>query len=429
MRSLIKAAGLLLIALLTAGLYAVVVGLFSSPFRAPVIALPVLTLLFCFLFWKFKVLRFVGFVWAAPAALIVFELLWSAHPGMVADNYMVPDRSHYIPGRVTAASRRADVEPDMYGVGLKEILLGADGFRADPETGKENPERCQFVLIGDSMVYGSGLPYQYTLGPVLAGMGVSACVFGVTGNSPIDYLATARYVADRIDPGAYVAFYLYAYNDFVNLNRYVNRGLLSLSNRFPRIYAWAWEFDRWRRTTFIFSRFAAKRASRDDSQCEDCAGTRERGSMREYDVGKRALIKVLYPRDPQDYRQPKPLNRGHRAALRFFFDGVKELARGRSWRVAMVIHPDDAEIYANLAHRAPSFVDLDPRRAAAREVCKEYGFLCTDISSFIYQRALEEGKNPYFIDNRHFSIAGTRFVAENFVAQAKEASHPHVPQR
>jgi hypothetical protein len=83
---------------------------------------------------------------------------------------------------------------------------------------------------------GAGCPINIilynTLGPVLAGMGVSACVFGVTGNSPIDYLATARYVADRIDPGAYVAFYLYAYNDFVNLNRYLNRGLLSLSNRF-----------------------------------------------------------------------------------------------------------------------------------------------------------------------------------------------------
>jgi hypothetical protein len=47
-----------------------------------------------------------------------------------------------------------------------------------------------------------------TQGPARKGTGVDACVFGVTGNSPIDYLATLRYVAHRIEPGAHVAFYL-----------------------------------------------------------------------------------------------------------------------------------------------------------------------------------------------------------------------------
>lgn len=424
MRSLINAAGLFLISVVTGGLYAVVVGLFNSPFRAPVLAWPILTTLFWFVFWKFKVLRFVGFMWALPGALIGFELFWSAsHPGMVANQYMAADRSHYIRARVKGADT-GHGGPGMYGAGVTEAFFGSDGFRADPQTGKGNPERCQFVLIGDSMVYGSGLPYRYTFGPVLAEMGTPACVFGVTGNSPVDYLATARYVADRIDAGAYVAFYLYAYNDFVDLDQYISRGVLSLSNRFKRVFAWAWAFDNWRRGTFIFARFAAGRFSGDDSQCPDCAASRDRGKLWQYDVGKGAPIKILYPHDPAQYDQPEALNSRQRAALHFFLKGVRELARGRAWRVAIVIHPDESEFYANLARRASTFVDLDPRRAEALKMCKEYRFFCADISHYIYQRALEEGKNPYFINNRHFSIAGTRMIAESFVAQAKEVSHP-----
>jgi hypothetical protein len=429
MNRLTRAVGLFLISLVTAGLYSVVVGLFSSPFRAPIMALPINMALFWFAFWKFKLLRFLGFIWAPPVALILFEIVRSSsHPGVVAERYMTPDRSHYIPVRLKAASNKTAVGPGMYGAGHDEILIGADGFRADPDTGRGNPERCRFVLIGDSMIYGSGLPHEYTLGPVLAEMGLSACVFGVTGNSPIDYLATAKYVAHRIDPGAYVAFYIYAYNDFATLNRYVNRKLLSLSNRFPRIYAWAWDFDRWRRATFTFNQFASRGASRDEPRSDDRVGSRERANMREYDLGQAAAIKVLHSRDPQDYRQPKPLNQRHRAALRFFLDDIRSLARSRSWHVAMVIHPDHTEIYANLARDSSFFVDLDPRRAAALEICKEYGFFCTDISGFLYQRAREEGKNPYFMDDRHFSIAGTRFVAENFVMQVKEARRASIAE-
>ena len=421
MGSLINAIGLFLISVITGGLYAVVIGLFNSPFRAPVVAWPILTMLFWFVFWKFKVLRFVGFIWALPGALIGFELFWSAsHSGMVADQYMAADRSHYIPARVKAGGTVAS-EPEMYGTGLAEVFFGSDGFRADPRTGRGNPERCQFVLIGDSMVYGSGLPYPYTFGPVLAEMGVRACVFGVTGNSPVDYLATARYVTDRIDTGAYVGFYLYAYNDFVDLNQYVSRGVLSLSNRFTRLFTWAWAFDSWRRGTLTFARFAASQSTRDDRRCPDCAAS-DHGRPWQYDVGKVEPIKFLYPRDPAQYEQPEALNSRQGAALHLFFKGVRELARGRLWRVGIVIHPDDSEFYANLARHASAFVDLDPRRAEALKICKEYPFFCTDISHYIYQRALEDGKNPYFINNRHFSIAGTRIVAESFVAQAKEIS-------
>lgn len=426
MNRLLKTLGLILVSLTTGGLYAIVVGLFYSPFRAPVTAWPILTTLFCLVFWQLKALRFVGFLWALPVALIGFELYWSAsHPGMVADQYMAPDRSHYVPAFVKSPAA-VKGEPDMYGTGLEDVLLASDGFRADPQTGKGNPERCHFVLIGDSMVYGSGLPYRYTFGPVLAQMGIRGCVFGVTGNSPVDYLATARYVANRIDPGAYVAFYLYAYNDFVSLDQYVSRGVLSLSNRFTRIFAWAWAYDRWRRTTFTFARFAAAPASRDDPQCRDCVNDRHRPLWR-YPVGK-GSIDVVYAHDPAEYKQPAPLSRGQRAALHLFFKGVSELARDRSWRVAMVIHPDAAEFYANLGRGASVFADLDPRRADALTICKGYNFFCTDISHYIHRRSLEIGKSPYFKNNRHFSIAGTRIVAEHFVAQAKKSSQsdPHV---
>ena len=101
------------------------------------------------------------------------------------------------------------------------------------------------------MIYGSGLPYQQTLGPVLTRMGVKACVFGVPGNSPVDYLATLRFVSERIDPGAYVAFYLYAYNDFVDLKKYVWRGLLSKVQ--AQVLEAANRYDSWRKSTYLWS--------------------------------------------------------------------------------------------------------------------------------------------------------------------------------
>ncbi len=85
-------------------------------------------------------------------------------------------------------------------------------------------------------------------------------------------------------------------------------------------------------------------------------------------------LSLIYPHDPAQYEPPKPLNGQKRAALQYFFDGVRKLARGRSWRVAMIIHPDESEFYANVARRAASFADLDPRRADALKICHEYGF-------------------------------------------------------
>jgi hypothetical protein len=411
MRISLRGIGLFLVSFITGTLDALVVGLFSGPLRAPLYSWPIWIGLFWFVFWKYKVLRYVGFIWVLPLSLLGFELLWStSHPGMVADKYTTPDRSHYVSGRVKNP-QTVDLKPDMYGAGLDEILIGQDGFRADPETGRGNPARCRYVLIGDSMIYGSGLPYAHTFGPVLAEMGLPACVFGVTGNSSVDYLATLKFVAPRIDPGAHIAIYLYAYNDFVSLNKYFSRGFLSFSNWFRAPFEWASYFDQWRRSTFIFQRFRAKRMP--------AAQT-----LWEFDVGKTAPIQILYARDPKNYSKPSKFNQRQRVVLKFFFDRLTEISRDRGWRVSIVIHPDDAEIYANFAGGASRFNDLDPRRADALEICKEHPFSCVDISRFIYERSLAEGKNPYFINNRHFSIAGTRIIAENFVTLTRQVAQP-----
>ena len=400
-----KGFGTFLLSFLLGTMYAVLVGLVSGPLRASLISWPVWVGLLWFLFWKFNLLRFAGFIAVLPVSVLGFEILWSAtNPGMNAEIHEALDRSHYMPGFRVRNFQANSPQPSARGWGLKGILIGKDGFRADPETGEGNPERCQFALIGDSMIYGTGMPYPFTLGPVLASMGIKACVFGVTGNSPVDYLATLKYVADRVDPGAHVAFYLYAYNDFVSLNKYLSRGFLSLSNWFHKLFAWAFYFDRWRQGTFIHSVFRSERVQ-------------QHSTLWQYPVGKAEPIRILYPRDPAQYKAPPPLNKRERVALQFFFSRLTEFSSGRFWQISIVIHPDDAEIYTNFARRSRVFEDLDPRRAEAMKMCKEYSFVCDDISRYIYERSVAEGKNPYFIDNRHFSVFGTRIVAEHFVAQ------------
>ena len=387
------------------------VGLISKRLTAPLFAWPILIGLCAFFLSKFKLLRYTGFIAVLPVSILAFEILWSSvHPGTNAERHKTFDRSHYTPGFRVTNPQVKKTDPDAFGWGLNEILVGRDGFRADPNTGEGNPERCRFVLIGDSMIYGSGLRDPVTVGPVLTSMGIRACVFGVTGNSPVDYLATLKYVAARIDPGAYVAFYLYAYNDFVSLNKYFSRGFLALSNWAPGLFEWADYFNNWRQATFVFSLIRTKQE-------------RSPRTLWQYDVGKKEPIKLLYPRDPAEYVPPRPLNKRQRAALDFFFKRLADMSQGRSWRVVIVIHPDDSEIYANFARRSPTFVDLDLRRADGLKMCQEYSFVCEDLSQYLYERSFAEGKNPYFVDDRHFSVFGTRVVAEHFSALTKRLTH------
>jgi hypothetical protein len=139
----------------------------------------------------------------------------------------------------------------------------------------------------------------------------------------------------------------------------------------------------------------------------------------QYSVDGAKQVKLLYAHDPVNYDKPRPLDDKQRLALKLFFDGVAATAKQRNWHIAMVIHPDDAEIYANLARGARAFADLDPRRAGALQMCKTTSFDCEDISGWIYQRMIGAGQNSYFTDDRHFSRFGTRIVAENFIALSK----------
>lgn len=401
--------GIFVVSLLMGTIYAVLIGLLTGPLRTALIAWPISVGLFWFIFWRFNVLRFVGFIVMLPVSVLGFEIFWSAsNPGMQADKYLALDRSHYIPGLRVRNPQTNETDHALAGSASREILIGSDGFRADPNTGQGNPDRCQFVLIGDSMIYGTGLPYPFTLGPVLAGMGVRVCVFGVTGNSPVDYLATLKYVAARIDPEAYVAFYLYAYNDFVSLNKYFTRGFLTLSDEFQTLFRWADYFDNWRKATYTHSLLRVKQVH-------------QHASLSQYDVGKGEPIRILYSHDPATYVQPKPLNERHRVALRFFLKNLANVVRGRYWHIFIIIHPDDAEIYANLARRSRVFVDLDPRRADGLRMCREFSFDCEDMSRYLYERLMAEGKNPYLDDDRHFSAFGTRIVAEHFLALTRQA--------
>jgi hypothetical protein len=161
-------------------------------------------------------------------------------------------------------------------------------------------------------------------------------------------------------------------------------------------------FDNWRQTTFTHAYFRSERIER-------------AAVLWEYDFGKNEPIRLLSPENPADYAPPRPLNGRQRAALEIFFKDLAELARSRSWRVSIVIHPDYTEIFANLARKPPAFKDLDPRRAGAMEMCREYSFVCEDVSGYFHERAIAEGKSPYFPDDRHFSAFGTRLVAEHYV--------------
>src|SRR5688500_8592892 len=136
MRISLRAIGIFLLCFITGTLYAMVVGLFGGPLRAALDALPVWIVMFWLVFLLLKMIRYVGFIWILPLSLFGFELLWtSSHPGMVADKHTSLDRSHYIAGRVKNP-QNVNSRPDMYGAGLKEILIGQDGFRADPQTGR-----------------------------------------------------------------------------------------------------------------------------------------------------------------------------------------------------------------------------------------------------------------------------------------------------
>lgn len=391
-------------------LYSALIGLISRALWSAFIVWPVITLLLWITFWKFNLLRFSAYLAVLPLSILVFEIVRSLmHPATYAFRYLSLDRSHYTPGvRIVGSQTGISPEPGHYGRGAKEILIGKDGFRADPDTGQGNPERCGLALIGDSMIYGSGLSYSETLRPVLAAMGADACVFGVTGNAPIDYLSTLKHVAKRIEKGAHIAIYLYTYNDFIKLNKYMRRHFRASSNSFELVAGFIAYADDWRRTTFTYKLFGTK-SNVPPSQWP----------LWQIKLGETKTLEFYSRHDPARYVPPPPLNEQQRVSLKFSLQELRNFVHDQSWRVSLVILPDNDEVMGNLARQAVALQALDPRRADALAICRTFPFGCEDITTYLYERTLAEGKNLYFMDNRHFSAFGTRVVAEHFMTVTK----------
>ena len=249
MKSKLKELSSFLIAFLLGTLYAGFLGLVTYPLRASLISWPIWIILLWLMIRKFNWLRIAIYLGLIPLSLLAFEIVRTVkQPPIYAFQLLALDRSHYTPSTRVINRKPPSTDSEAAASMVSETLIGADGFRADPETGKGNPARCQNVLIGDSMVYGSGLPYSATLGPVLAAMGTDACVFGVTGNAPVDYLATLNYVKARTENGAHIAIYIYVYNDFVSLRQYLERSTMQLSSAFVKLTSLINYYDEWRRT-------------------------------------------------------------------------------------------------------------------------------------------------------------------------------------
>ena len=403
-------------------MYAVLVGLISFPLRTSLIVWPIWMILFWFLFGKFNLLRFSGYLALLPLSILIFEAIRTAkHPAGYAFQYLALDRSHYMPGTRVIKPNSTANDPQGTENKVKEILIGGDGFRADPETGRGNPPRCHEVLVGDSMIYGSGLPYSHTLRPVLETMGLDACVFGVTGNSPVDYLATLDYVKARIESGARVAIYVYVYNDFISLTKYMGRATRGRTPSFIRLASLINYYDEWRRTTYVqgFSR-------------KFTATPKRPFEAWHLKIGERKEIEVYWPRDPSSYKPAPPLDQAQRAIFRFFLQKLHELAASRPWRISIVFIPDNEEVLANLAHASPTFKDLDQKRIEGLKICTVLWSNCHDLTPYLYKRVVAEGLSPYLLKDRHFSLFGNRSVAEHYrssIAKPDSPAEAPNPQR
>jgi hypothetical protein len=406
-----KLKGLLtfLVALVLGTLYAGLLGLVTYPLRATLISWPIWIILFCLPLRKFNLVRVSGYLALVPLLIFIFEIARTTRqPPIYAFQLLSLDRSHFTPGARVINRKPTPTDLEITPSSVSETLIGEDGFRADPKTGRGNPPRCQNVLIGDSMIYGSGLSYSDTLRPVLAAMGTDTCVFGVTGNAPVDYLATLDYVKDRIEKGAHIAIYICVYNDFVSLRKYLERSTRRLSAYFIRLTGLINYYDEWRRTTFIQGLLRKATAP-------------PKRPIRPWrlKISETKEIEVYWPYDPSHYRSQPPLDPEQRATFQFFLQRLRELVAYQPWRVSIVFIPDNDEMLANLAHPSSNFQDLDSRRVEALKMCAALWFDCHDLSPYLFKRTIAEGQNPFLLKDRHFSLFGNRVVAEHYTSIAK----------
>src|SRR5262249_32401377 len=160
-----------------------------------------------------------------------------------------------------------------------------------------------------------------TLRPVLKTMDVDACVFGVTGNSPVDYLATLSYVQKRIEDDARIAIYIYVYNDFVSMTKYVERALRGSSPVFETVAELVNYYDQWRRATLVQG--TLRKAT---------ARAKEAAFLRQLESGIWTEIEVDGPYKKTSESNLLPsLIPEERAAFRFFLQRLRELVGNRPW--------------------------------------------------------------------------------------------------
>jgi hypothetical protein len=391
--------------------YAALIGLFTFPLRVSLIAWPVWVMLFWIVFAKFKLIRISGFLAVLPLSILTFEITRTiTQPPVYAFQHLANDRSHLVPHARVSNPDSAPTDRGHAESKLKEVYITEDGFRADPATGRGNPPRCRQVLVGDSMIYGSGLEYSDTLGPVLQRMGIDACVFGVPGNTPVDYLATLNYVKNRIEKGAHIAIYVYVYNDFVSLRKYLERGTLGLSSSFTKLTSLINYYDQWRRTTFVQG--VARSVT---------IGRQHPLEPWRLKIGDTKEIEVYWSHNPYRYKPAPPLDQGQRKAFQFFLRRLRQEAAHGSWRVSIVFIPDNDEMLANLAQRSPTYKDMDERRIEGLQICAALWSNCEDFTPFLYKRILTEEQNPYLFGDRHFSLFGNRVLAEHYLSLMKPA--------
>jgi hypothetical protein len=235
-------------------------------------------------------------------------------------------------------------------------------------------------------------------------MGREACVFGVAGNGTVDYLATLEYVREKIEAGGRVTIYLYLYNDIVSISKYFRRRFGALSSSFGFVADLVVYWDAWRQTTYTYRLF---------NEREDVVGKTQ--PVWEVALGTGKTLRFSRGRDPGRYEAPGALSTQEQTTLRWFFEGLTDLVGDRGWLVFIVLIPDNEEVLANFARADGRWLALDERRDGVLTMCKEFGVSCEDLGPYLYRRTLEEGLNPFFVDDRHFSVFGTRVVAEHYL--------------
>lgn len=401
--SVVRAVGGMLAAVVLAALWAMFIGTLTDHLRLMVAAGGVLAAVFSVLFVRWRLFRLIPVVAFLPATFLAFEVAQKRlHASADVHDYLTWDRAHYLPNMTVRRPAPIDTAPGRRDRNLPAIRIGMDGYRADLETGVGNPPRCDIAIVGDSLIFGSGLPYEATLGPLLRARGLdNTCVFGVGGNAPFNYLATLRHVQERLEPGAHVTVYLAARNDFIWSPHVLAKGRI-----WWLVSDAILSFDTWRKSTRTYGSLHGE-------------GVRAAAAHHTWKLAVGGAAPVDLSFDPAAYAPPPPLATRTRRYMQVFFDNLREHAASRGWRVDVVVAPDGEEIAASLAIADSLPPSRDPARREVLEMCRAARLSCRDLVPFLHERSLAARVFPYFTDDpQHLSAFGTRVIVDEWLQAA-----------